>query len=505
VVNFITMEGMDTLDKMTGFLESSPFFEGAPRKAMEDLVNASDIIAVTAGETIIREGEYEMICYVTLSGKFKIEVTDKETGVKRHVKMASVGELLGEMSVMSGNPRFAEVVCVENAQVLRITRDGLLAFMDAAPSVKSRMDADYRKRVLNSSLRKINVFSLVDDMSLEALAEKVEIVTFQKGEVIFASGDPADAFYLIRDGFVKITRNLDESESAFFDARFDKSYSKPAREGTGRAFIMAYLGKGSYCGERALFDKRQRVASAEAVTRVDAVRIRKEDFDDLMRRHPQVAEKLKQEGDSRYANEAGVKNQVSQDMLSWIGSHDILVTDAILIMDLYKCVRCLRCVSVCGELHDGGSRITHNGIRFNNILIPTSCRHCREPTCMIGCPTGAIQRDINGEVFHTSACIGCGNCARRCPFGNISMVQTGSGGLKASLSNVGKRLMGGFAPAGLKDKAVKGKKGRRAVKCDMCKDYKRMGCQHNCPTGAIMSVKPVEYFAKLARKMSGDD
>jgi CRP-like cAMP-binding protein/Fe-S-cluster-containing hydrogenase component 2 len=498
------MKAMDTLETMAGFLEKTPFFEGAPHKAMEDLVEASDIIAVAAGETIIREGEYELICYVTLSGRFKIEVTDKETGKKRLVKLVGEGELLGEMSILSGNPRFAAVSCVEDAQVLRITRDGLLAFMDAAPSVKSRIDADYRKRVLNSSLRKINVFSLVDDMSLEALAKKVEMVTFQKGDVIFASGDSADAFYLIRDGFVKITRNLDESESAFFDARFDKAYSKPMREGTGRSFIMAYLGKGSYCGERALFDKRQRVASAEAVTRVDVVRIRKEDFDDLMRRHPLVAEKLKEEGSSRYANEAQVRNQVSQDMLSWIGNHDILVTDSILIMDLYKCVRCLRCVSVCAELHDGGSRITHNGVRFNNILIPTSCRHCREPTCMIGCPTGAIQRDIHGEVFHTSACIGCGNCARRCPFGNISMVQVSSGAKGASLEGVVKWLTGVFTADG-RNGAEAGKKGRRAVKCDMCKDYKRMGCQHNCPTGAIMSVKPVEYFAKLARKMSRND
>lgn len=497
------MKDMDTLEKMTGFLEKAPFFEGASRKAMEDLVAASDIIKVTAGETIIREGEYELICYVTLGGRFKIEVTDKETGVKRQVRIIGAGELLGEMSVLSGNPRFAEASCVEDAQVLRITRDGLLAFMDAAPSVKSRIDTDYRKRTLSSSLRKINVFSLVDDLSLESLAEKVEMVTFKKGDVVFASGDSADAFYLIRDGFVKLSRNLDESESVFFDARFDKSYSKPMREGTGRSFIMAYLGKGSYFGERALFGRRKRIASAEAVTRVDAVRIRKEDFDDLMRRHPLVAEKLKEVAASRYSNEADVKNQVSQDMLSWIGAHDILVTDSILIMDLYKCVRCLRCVTVCAELHDGGSRITHNGIRFKNILIPTSCRHCREPTCMIGCPTGAIQRDINGEVFHTTACIGCGNCARRCPFGNISMVESGSGGKMASLSGVAKRLMGFLALTG-QTSAETGMKGRRAVKCDMCKDYERMGCQHNCPTGAIMAVEPVEYFARLARKMGAE-
>lgn len=499
------MKTMDTLEKMTDFLETAPFFGGASRKAMEDLVAESEIITVISGETIIREGEYELICYVILSGKFKIEVNDKETGDKRFVRVVGSGELLGEMSVLSGNPRFAEATCVEEAQVLRITRDGLLAFMDAAPSVKSRIDADYRKRTLNSSLRKINVFSLVDDLTLEALADSVEMVTFQKGDVVFAAGDSADAFYLIRDGFVKMSRSLDESESAFFDARFDKAYSKPMREGSARSFIMAYLGKGSYFGERALFGRRKRVATAEAVTRVDAVKIKKEGFEDLMRRHPLVAEKLKEVASSRYSNEAEVKNQSSQDMLSWIGSHDILGAESILIMDLDKCVRCLRCVEVCAQLHGGVSRITHNGIRFRNILIPTSCRHCREPTCMIGCPTGAIQRDINGEVFHTDACIGCGNCARRCPFGNISIVETTElKAKKAGLSGVAQRLMNGFAPEGLGG-VGSGRKTRRAVKCDMCKDYERMGCKHNCPTGAILTASPSEYFSRLARRMGRDD
>jgi ferredoxin len=31
--------------------------------------------------------------------------------------------------------------------------------------------------------------------------------------------------------------------------------------------------------------------------------------------------------------------------------------------------------------------------KHEHLLIPSSCRHCRDPECMIGCPTGAIARD----------------------------------------------------------------------------------------------------------------
>ncbi|MBI5184604.1 MAG: 4Fe-4S binding protein [Nitrospinae bacterium] len=55
------------------------------------------------------------------------------------------------------------------------------------------------------------------------------------------------------------------------------------------------------------------------------------------------------------------------------------------------------------------------------LLLPTSCRHCEDPSCMSRCPTGAISRDFSGEIYHKDFCAGCGNCAKNCPYGNISM------------------------------------------------------------------------------------
>lgn len=495
------MEDYKDLDQMVDVLSASPFFAGAPRKALEDLVIDSDIIRFSAGEVIMREGEYEEICYVTLSGRFKISVTDKNTGAKRVVRILGAGEILGEMSVLTGRPRLAEVACLNGAQALRAHKEELARFLDAAPEVKKRIDDDYRARALSSVLRKIDVFSLVDDMSMADLARKVELVTRKKGEPVFRAGEAPEAFYLVRDGFVKLSRRLEDEDSAFFDSRFDKATANPFKKPGEGEFTMAYLGTGSYFGERALLDGRPRLASATAVTRAELVKIKKEDFEDLMRRHPLVRDKLAAMAASRYA-EAGRVDKfrfADQEMLSWVEKHDILGADSILLLDLDLCVRCLHCIDVCAALHGGVSRITHNGIRFKNILIPTSCRHCREPTCMIGCPTGAIKRDLNGEVYHTDACIGCGNCARRCPFGNISIVEVGAGRRRAAAKKGG-WLKALLSPGAKGEEAVEPEVRRRAVKCDLCMGYDYIGCEHNCPTGAIMSVKPSEYFARLAER-----
>lgn len=493
------MDTVKDFNQMVDIIASSKFFAGAPRKALEDLVIDSDITTFPAGEVIMREGDYEMICYVTLSGRFRVSVTDKDTGKKRVVKILGPGEILGEMSVLSGHPRLAEVTCLDDAQALRVHKEELARFLDAAPEVKQRIDDDYRERALASVLRKIDVFSLIDDISMTDLAKKVELKVLQKNEPVFSDGEEADAFYLIRDGFVRLSRKLEEQDSAFFDSRFDKGTQNPLKEEEAKDFIMAYLGAGSYFGERALLENRKRNANAVAITRLELVRINRDDFIDLMRRHPLVKEKLIAQAASRYTGERPGEGAAlaDQEMLSWVEEHDIFVAESILVLDLDKCVRCLHCIEACAGLHDGVTRITHNGIRFKNILIPTSCRHCREPTCMIGCPTGAIQRDIHGEVYHTDACIGCGNCASRCPFGNISIVEVREKAQwRAAAGRVGKWLGSIFGEGGVGQEPEKVR--RRAVKCDLCKGYDHIGCLHNCPAGAIMSVKPSEYFSTLA-------
>ena len=56
------------------------------------------------------------------------------------------------------------------------------------------------------------------------------------------------------------------------------------------------------------------------------------------------------------------------------------------------------------------------------LLLPNTCQHCRHAACLQDCPTGAIGRDLDGEVFiRADACTGCGNCVRGCPWDNIAM------------------------------------------------------------------------------------
>ncbi|MGE3456396.1 MAG: 4Fe-4S dicluster domain-containing protein, partial [Kofleriaceae bacterium] len=100
--------------------------------------------------------------------------------------------------------------------------------------------------------------------------------------------------------------------------------------------------------------------------------------------------------------------------------------------------------------------------------------------CMIGCLTGAIQRFADGDVDINDNCIGCENCARKCPYGNITMRP--------------------LAEAERPSPEVT----KRAIKCNLCRGYSYSNCVHECPRGAILRVDPLRYFDELALVMEAE-
>jgi formate dehydrogenase iron-sulfur subunit len=147
-------------------------------------------------------------------------------------------------------------------------------------------------------------------------------------------------------------------------------------------------------------------------------------------------------------------------------------------VDLDRCTGCKACVSAChtlnglddhelwrtvGLLHGGSSAVPAQQ------TVTTSCHHCLEPACLLGCPTAAYEKDpLTGIVKHLDdQCFGCRYCTLMCPY---------------DAPKYNKRL-------GI------------VRKCDMCSDRLAHGdapaCVQACPSGAI-AIRVVEREAIVA-------
>ena len=87
-----------------------------------------------ADETIVKQGNPGIGLFVIVSGKVKI-VKRSETGERLELATHGPGEVIGEMSVLDGANRSADVVAVEDTHCLVLSAWDFKSFMESHPEV----------------------------------------------------------------------------------------------------------------------------------------------------------------------------------------------------------------------------------------------------------------------------------------------------------------------------------------------------------------------------------
>lgn len=469
-----------------------PYFEKVSGTFLELNKNAVVVRRFKKGDVICREGEYGSTAFYILEGTASVFLASQMGHVKSSggstgffSKLASrvahrqqdrregesdrrsipidasvdlsydnpvaqlgAGDLFGEMTCMSLYPRSATVQAATDCVMLEMLRN-VLDIMQRNKTLKAQLDANYRRRALEDHLRSVPMFASLTPEFIDTLRDRVELVRYNKDDVIVRQGDLADAFYLVRIGFVKVTEKYSDGE-----------------------LVLAYLGRGGYFGEMGLLGEGRRTATCTALDHVEVVRFHADDFYRMMQQFPDVRRQLETVA-ARHSEQNQQRAATAIHVpLSQFLTQGLMEAQSLLVLDLEKCTRCDNCTRACADAHDGVTRLIREGLRFDKFLIATSCRQCRDPLCMVGCPVGSIRRRNSLEVIIEDWCIGCGLCAKNCPYGNISMHPVESG-------NVAKR---------------------KATSCDLCTEHKEPSCVYACPHDAAHRVEPNTFFRNLVGK-----
>jgi CRP-like cAMP-binding protein/Fe-S-cluster-containing hydrogenase component 2 len=372
------------------------------------------------------------------------------------------GDLFGEMTCMSFYPRSATVRAETDCSALEMLRN-VLDILQRNKTFRAQMEETYRRRALDSHLRNVPLFAGLSREFLDRLRDRVELLRFGPGQIVCRQGDPADSFYLVRLGFVKVSEHY-----------------------PGGELVLAYLSRGDYFGEIGLLGGGARTATCAALDHVEVVRILGEDFAEMVAQFPDIRRGLEKTAEERQQANRERMSLVRSVPLEHFLAQGLLEAQSLLVLDLEKCTRCDNCVRACADAHDGVTRLVREGLRFDKYLVATSCRQCRDPLCMVGCPVGSIRRRNSLEVIIEDWCIGCGLCARNCPYGNINlhpfMVQADDPS----------------AP-GRKTAVVR----QKATSCDLCTNQAEPSCVYACPHDAAHRVDPRTYFAPMLGQAPG--
>ena len=114
-------------------------------------------------------------------------------------------------------------------------------------------------------LRRIPLFASIDTSRLKLLAFTSERLSFDPGAVLFREGDRGDSAYLILNGKV------------------DVAVGSPKGD-----VVVAHIGANNIVGEMALLCEMPRTATIIAAEPLDTLRIKKDQFLQMLREIPQM-------------------------------------------------------------------------------------------------------------------------------------------------------------------------------------------------------------------------
>lgn len=255
-------------------IHSSDFFGRLDRRARAEISDELETILLSAGDILFRQDDPGDSMYVLERGLLEVRVHG-EDGETRVLDRLDAGAAVGEMALMSGRPRSADVVALVDSQLVRLSRRGFEKLADRYPAIVAGFAVAITPRIhrlqVASMLQKL--FGDMDAAALHALQEQLVWRRLADGEALFRQGDVATSMFIVVTGRLQV---VFEEEGAV--------------ERSGRP--LGEVSRGETIGEFALINDEVRSASVYAIRDTDVVEITRPVFEALIARHPQAMNEI---------------------------------------------------------------------------------------------------------------------------------------------------------------------------------------------------------------------
>lgn len=468
-------------------LFQAPLLRGLSEHARTRIEQAGRLRRWTAGETIFSAQTPGDSLFIVHSGVVALIATRRGDDHLDVVRSVRRGESFGEGATLPGGmyrltARVDEDATIAAIPVGVLTRETARHGRDTQGSGSTVAARQQRLLARQATSDLLPTVALTRDLSrddIDLLLDAVEVRGVDRGQRMYDVGDPADGLYLLASGLVQLQTIND-----------------------GMLHVSAYLSGGDFFGDRELLTHEPRQTAAVAMGACQVLFIPARAYRSLRDRNPGLVKRMRRIVDDREQHQQAAveKAGVHTTRHVFADLYRMQMAQSLLTIDQDTCVRCGHCAWSCAATH-GVARLVRRGDKVlttvdgqhSNLLLPNSCQHCKNPACMIDCPTGAIGRDPRGEVFiREELCTGCGACAKACPWENIRMAPREP---QTSLIPLGRlRKKGPHKPQDTQP----GTSLEVATKCDLCRQYEAPACVQACPTGSLVRLDPKQAFEEVA-------
>ncbi|MBP1715104.1 MAG: regulatory subunit-like protein [Deltaproteobacteria bacterium] len=242
-----------------------PLFSDLKKEEFLRLMPKIQARPLSQGEFACRQGDPGNSLFVISRGKVAVSREDPERG-KIFLNTLQEGDFFGEFAFFAQSPRTATVEALEETEILEILKGDLDDMVREFPAVSRILWNFYRERVADTLVATSALFRSFTPPERKRLLQMFIPQEFPAGALILQEGQPGDSLYLIKKGEVEVF----------------------TRDVRGAILPLARLREGDFFGEISLITGRPRTASVLARQAVELLRLPREDFNQILKTHPEI-------------------------------------------------------------------------------------------------------------------------------------------------------------------------------------------------------------------------
>jgi CRP-like cAMP-binding protein len=199
-------------------LHRIPFLSELAEEPLRAVLHAARVHRLDAGDQVLRQGEPGNSLFLVASGELRVFV-QSAAGPPRELARVHQNSLVGEMALLTSQPRAATVAVIREASVIELTRDALETAAGQIPALRVSLDRFARERLIKNLLSTSPLFTAFTREQQADLLRRFEGIDVEPGTEIIREGDEGRGLYVVLVGQLEVSRRDPVSDTPVHLAR----------------------------------------------------------------------------------------------------------------------------------------------------------------------------------------------------------------------------------------------------------------------------------------------
>lgn len=177
-----------------------PLFADLEPESLHELIGRLRVVVLDQGQILFRQGDSADALYVVVEGAVVPIAEGAEGEGRRKLAVIERGDFVGEIGLVTKQPRNATVAALVESKLVAIDRSVLVPLMRQAPSVAQGILRFLRSRMLERQIRSNLFFAAFAHAERKSVARQFRLLEVKDGTRIVTRGQPPEGLFVVLAG-----------------------------------------------------------------------------------------------------------------------------------------------------------------------------------------------------------------------------------------------------------------------------------------------------------------